>query len=194
MLVTESRIGCVILAAGASNRLGVEKALVDVGSGTLVEWIVRRLCNHGISPLVVTKSKIEKEVSQAVSDFEVIVNPNPSTGRTGTLQVGISNLDLSIGGGYRLLVVPIDRPGFSDSTLLRLIGSDNTCCPMKDDRGGHPLILAVEDVERVRRAAPDDSLRSLVDPVRFEVDDPQLHLNIDLPGDLENLSERLASI
>ncbi|MDP7002432.1 MAG: NTP transferase domain-containing protein [Candidatus Thalassarchaeaceae archaeon] len=187
-----SRIACVILAAGSSSRLGTEKAILDVGSVTLVGWIARRLLDNGISPIIVTKSEIENEVVNSVSSCEVIVNPNPSRGRTGTLQIGISALDLSIDGAFRLLVVPVDRPGFSDSTLLRLIGSENTCCPQKDGRGGHPLILSVRDVEKIRRASPWDSLRDLVNPEKFEVDDPELHLNIDTPDVLENLTERLS--
>ncbi len=194
MPVVESRIECVVLAAGLSERLGRSKVLVKIGEGILVEWIVRRLVAQGLSPIVVTRSEIEREVVEATSPCQVLVNPNPDAGRTGTLQVGIANLDVVTGRGYRLLVVPVDRPGFSDSTLSRLVSSERTCCPMKDGRGGHPLVLSADDVEGIRTASPDDPLRNLVKPFKFEVGDPHLHLNVDTSVDLIGLTDSLADL
>ncbi len=62
MAVVESRIECVVLAAGSSERLGQSKVLVNIGEDTLVGWIVRRLVAQGLSPVVVTRSEIEGEV------------------------------------------------------------------------------------------------------------------------------------
>lgn len=194
MAVVESRIECVVLAAGSSERLGQSKVLVNIGEDTLVGWIVRRLVTQGLSPVVVTRSEIEGEVVEATPSCEVLVNPNPDAGRTGTLQVGIANLDVVTGHGYRLLVVPVDRPGFSDSTLSRLVSSERTCCPMKDGRGGHPLVLSADDVDGIRTASPDVPLRNLVKPFRFEVGDPHLHLNIDASVDLIGLTDSLADL
>jgi len=42
------RIECVILAAGSSNRLGRDKALIRIGAGTLVEWLSERVSNRGV--------------------------------------------------------------------------------------------------------------------------------------------------
>ena len=106
----------------------------------------------------------------------------------------IANLDVVTGRGYRLLVVPVDRPGFSDSTLSRLISSERTCCPMKDERGGHPLVLSADDVEGIRTASPDEPLRNLIEPFKFEVGDPHLHLNVDTSVDLIGLTDSLADL
>ncbi|RZP09888.1 MAG: hypothetical protein EVA35_02845, partial [Candidatus Poseidoniales archaeon] len=113
-------IGCVVLAAGSSERLGMPKALIRVGEGNLIGWLVSRLQARGLEPLVVTNGDILEEVTDSV-DCRVIVNPEPEAGRTGTLQVGISHLESNI--RQRILVVPVDRPGFSDSTLESLISS-----------------------------------------------------------------------
>ena len=188
------RVECVILAAGSSIRLGKEKALIPVNSRTLVGWLAERVSERGLRPVIVTKSEIEGAVSKDVGKCELVINPDPSRGRTGSLQVGISTLDKSAGKGYRLLVVPVDRPGFSSSTLDRLIQSEVTCCPSRNGRGGHPLLLSVEDVDRARKVASDTPLREVVNPQRFEVDDPELHMNIDTPEDIEFLEERLAIV
>ena len=65
---------------------------------------------------------------------------------------------------------------------------------MRDGRGGHPLLLSPEDVERVRGSPEDSPLRQIVDPIRFEVIDETLHLNIDTPSDIEELGLKLDSI
>jgi len=183
---------CVILAAGSSIRLGQEKALVSVGSKTLVGWLSERITMKGMRPLIVTKTDIFEEVSKSVEDCDIVINPDPMRGRTGSIQVGISTLDNSIGAGYSLLVVPVDRPGFSNSTLDTLIQSKITCCPTKNGRGGHPVLLSPEDVEKTRGASSDTPLRNIVNPERFDVEDPELHLNIDTPEDIDFLEERLA--
>ncbi len=182
---------CIILAAGSSIRLGRDKALIDVGSQALISWILRRLSGRVDNITVVTNETNFEEISNIVSDAIVVINSDPHKGRTGSLKVGIESIDSSGAEDYRLLVVPVDRPGFSDSTLERLISSDQTCCPMKEGRGGHPLALVREDVEKVRKSSANIPLREVIEASRFEVSDRFLDLNIDTPEDLVNLHEIL---
>ncbi|MAS80302.1 MAG: hypothetical protein CMA28_01600 [Euryarchaeota archaeon] len=182
---------CIILAAGSSIRLGRDKALIDVGSQALISWISGRLSGRVDNITVVTNETNFEEISKIVSDAIVVINSDPHKGRTGSLKVGIESIDSSGAEDYRLLVVPVDRPGFSDSTLERLISSDQTCCPMKEGRGGHPLALVREDVEKVRKSSANIPLREVIEASRFEVSDRFLDLNIDTPEDLVNLHEKL---
>ena len=185
---------CVILAAGSSSRLGIDKALIDVGSQTLVSWISRRLSGRVANITIVANASNFEEISKLVSGANVILNRNPKKGRTGSLKVGIASIDSSGAKGYRLLVVPVDRPGFSDSTLDRLICSKETCCPMKEGRGGHPLMISNIDVEKVRKSSADSPLKEVIGASKFEVLDRFLNLNIDTPEDIVNLKEKLKSV
>ena len=184
-------IGCVVLAAGSSERLGQSKALVRIGERCLIEWVVSRLQAHGLNPLVVTNEEIADEVAASV-DCGVVVNPDPEAGRTGTLQVGIGHI--GTGSGQRILVVPVDRPGFSDSTLETLLDSTATSCPTQGGRGGHPILLSAEDAGKVVEGLPSAPLRNLINPVRIEVTDPYLHLNVDRPEDLGWLADAFAGL
>ena len=65
MKVINSEIGCIVLAAGESSRLGHPKALIEVGGETLVSWVSRRLTELGLSPVIVTRN----ELYQKVKDF-----------------------------------------------------------------------------------------------------------------------------
>ncbi len=184
-------LGCVVLAAGASERLGQPKALVKIGKRCLVEWVVSRLQAHGLEPLVVTNEEIVEEVAASV-DCGVVVNPDPGAGRTGTLQIGIGHI--GTGAGQRILVVPVDRPGFSDSTLETLLDSTATSCPTQGGRGGHPILLSAEDAVKVVESSPSAPLRNLINPIRIEVTDPYLHLDVDRPEDLGWLADAFAGL
>jgi len=188
------QIGCVIIAAGFSERMGKEKSLLKIGSRTMTKWFFDRMMAHDFNPIVVTRKDLGQKISEQISQHRIVTNPTPESGRTGSIQVGISKLDRLSESPYRLLVVPIDRPGFSDSTLSKLTVSIETCCPEKDGFGGHPILLSVEDVEIVRGASPETPLRDLVNPNRLKVDDPFLHLNIDKEESLVGLAEILLGI
>jgi CTP:molybdopterin cytidylyltransferase MocA len=188
------RLECIILAAGSSSRLGRDKALIRIGPYTLIRWLSDRVSEKGDDVTVVANEGNIREISKILPKSNVVVNNEPHKGRTGSLKIGISSIDFSRGPNYRLLVVPVDRPGFSDSTLKRLIDSEETCCPMREGRGGHPLLLSPEDVDKVRESSDELPLRDIVNPGRFEVMDKVLHLNIDTPSEIENLQQKLDCI
>ena len=81
-------IGCIVLPAGYSTRLGEEKALLETGEGPLVGWLVNRLQRQGLEPVVVTNEQLFEDIRESV-ECEVICNPDPNSGRTGTVQLGI---------------------------------------------------------------------------------------------------------
>ena len=187
---------CIILAAGASRRLGEPKAMIEKNGTPLIQWMVNRLESKGIEPIIVTRQELMLDIALCCPDRTIVVNPNPDAGRTGSIRCGILHIhsEKSKVRPYRLLMVPVDRPGFSDDTLSTIIDQHKCCVPSKDGKGGHPLLLSAGDVERVRGSAGDSPLREIINPTRFEVIDEMLHLNIDTPPDMERLGQKLDSI
>ena len=187
---------CIVLAAGASERLGQPKALLPFGEMTLIQYLVERLESFGLQPVIVTRAELSVDIMLALPERIIVINPNPEAGRTGSLQTGLKQILDSKGGqrAFRLLIVPVDRPGFSDATLKTLLDSETCRCPSKDGKGGHPLLLMAEDVARVLTADPSTPLRDLCSPTRFEVEDAHLHLNLDEPDDLEALQGLVESM
>ena len=68
-------VECVILAAGSSSRLGMDKALVDVGSQTLISWISRRLSSRLANITIVANESNFAEISKTVSDVKCNSKP-----------------------------------------------------------------------------------------------------------------------
>ena len=182
---------CIVLAAGASSRLGQPKALAQIQGKPLIQYLVERLESKGLEPVIVTRAEISVDLMLAVPNRTIVINPAPDMGRTGSLQCGLKQILDTKGGerGFKLMVVPVDRPGFSNSTLKIIMQQDKCACPSKDGRGGHPLLLMADDVARIRTADPDTPLRDLCTPERIEVDDLHLHFNLDTPSDLEVLRD-----
>ena len=182
---------CIVLAAGASSRMGQPKALLELNGKPLIQHLVERLEVQGLEPVIVTNAEISVDVLLALPERTVVINPNPEAGRTGSLQCGLKQILDTKGGerAFRLLVVPVDRPGFSDATLQLMMAKECCACPAKDGRGGHPLLLMPDDVAQIWTAEPDTPLRELCQPERFEVDDLHLHLNLDTPEDIEVLRD-----
>ena len=157
----------------------------------MIQHLVERLEHRGLEPVIVVCAEISVDVLVALPNRTVVVNPTPEAGRTGSLQTGLRQLLDTKGGerAYKVLVVPVDRPGFSDSTLKLIMEQEQCACPSKDGRGGHPLLLMAEDVARIRTAPPNKPLKDLCTPERIEVDDLHLHLNLDTPSDIEVLRD-----
>ena len=102
---------CVILAAGSSSRLGMDKALIDVGPQKLISWISQRLSGRVANITIVVNEANFMEISELVSYANVVLNPDPHKGRTGSLKVGIDSIDSSGKVDYGLLVGPCGPAG-----------------------------------------------------------------------------------
>ena len=185
----------VVLAAGASKRLGQPKPMIPIKLGNreipLVKWVVERLELGGITPIIVTNQELLIEVTFAIPGRTVVLNPAPEKGRTGSIQCALATIISNIKSkrGMQVLIAPVDRPGFSNSTLEVLRHTEFSACPAKDGRGGHPVLITEEDVEKIMLAKPEASLRDLISPMKINVTDKYLHLNVDTPDDLEQLQQ-----
>lgn len=186
----------VILAAGASQRLGQPKSLVMVGDSTLVGLAYRKLVEAGCSPiLIVTRSELSVPIMQATVGSTVIVNQTPEDGRTGSIQCGI----LSLAGDKgrmprRVVIAPVDRPGWSIGHVKSLLLEQRSSTLASNGRRGHPLLLDAEAIQSVLAAPAQSALRELVSFAEVAVDAPLLGLNIDHPDDLILLKKHEVSL
>ena len=179
---------CIILAAGASRRLGEPKALIEKNGTPLIQWMVNRLESKGIYPIIITRQELMIDIALCCPERTIVVNPNPDAGRTGSIRCGILhiNSNKSKVRPYRLLMVPVDRPGFSDETLSMMIEQDKCSVPSKDGKGGHPIMLTKNEMDRILSEKDlDKPLREIVTPEYIEVKDDNLHLNLDYQIDIE---------
>jgi molybdenum cofactor cytidylyltransferase len=186
----------VVLAAGASNRLGQPKALIRVGGTSLLARAVNQLTALGCSPVyVVTRTALMVDVLLEADGATVLVNSNPDEGRTGSLQVALKALYAERGRWpSHVVMAPVDRPGWRPDAVAPLLAQSGCRAPAFDGRRGHPVTLDGEAMSAVLGASPAVPLRDVVAFEASPVHGPWLGLNIDTPEALSHLLENEAAL
>jgi molybdenum cofactor cytidylyltransferase len=109
----------VILAAGASSRLGEPKQLARLGRERLLDRAVRVAGKAGCGPIVVVlgavAERIQAECGLAVC--RVVINPAWADGMATSLGAGVAALDGSVEGA---VVMTCDQPAVTAEHLQRL--------------------------------------------------------------------------
>lgn len=137
--VSERRTGAVILAAGASSRMGRNKMLLDVHGVPMVRRAVQVAIDAGVSLVVVVVGNDEAQVREALSGLVCLFAVNPDfTGPTSTsLHAGLRALDDSVDATIVLLA---DMVRVTPAMVRALIASvEESGAPLAVSRYGDVL-------------------------------------------------------
>lgn len=123
-----ARIGAVVLAAGASKRLGCPKPLLTFGGMTLVERSVREALGSEVSEVVVVTGHAHEVVERvltlrfrrdiACGRLKIAYEPRFEEGQSVSLKRGISCLNDGVDGALLILA---DQPFITSGHLNALI-------------------------------------------------------------------------
>ena len=193
MSMPEVRLAAVILAAGASSRMGRPKLLLPWRSTTVLGHTLsmwRALGAVELAIVLVSNSPLASELEPGVTR---ITNPQPELGmfesircaaRSQVWQPAITHFALILG----------DQPHVRSSTLQSLLEftamhPTEICQPSRHGRGRHPVILprvvftslAQSNAQHLK----DFMLSRGEAPARIEIDDHGLDLDLDTPEDYQ---------
>ena len=189
----------VLLAAGASQRLGEPKALVDLGGQSPLSRLTAAgtsVCDE--APICIAGVHFEEILAAAPSGLEVIQHTGWSAGRTSSIQAAQRARP-----ERDLLIAPVDVPLVPPAVFESLrvawqaAGSpargwlapfvrvaDKNCM-------GHPILIGRELASELMSLKPDEPLRNLrnrAEPLlRVEVQSKRILDDLDTPQDLKNL-------
>jgi molybdenum cofactor cytidylyltransferase len=129
----------VVLAAGASRRLGRPKQMVEIGEETLLARAVRVAQEAGLKPVFVVISA-GQDVAFGVDKLvgcRVLVNERAEEGMASSIRVGVwAALESGAGG---VVVMACDQPAVSVSHLrLLMAGGDEVVASEYAGRQGVP--------------------------------------------------------
>jgi molybdopterin-guanine dinucleotide biosynthesis protein A len=112
----------VVLAGGASRRLGQDKALLRIGAGlTLLERTVATVHAAGLREVVLSVSTVERgrtlrEAVPAVAGLPLVVDAEPGRGPLGALHAALSAFP-----HHHVLLVACDMPRLHVAALRALL-------------------------------------------------------------------------
>ena len=183
-------IAAIVLAAGASSRMGHAKAMLTLGPAgpTFVDAITDtlRAADVPVWRIVVAPG------FAARGDHDV-VNPDPSLGMLSSIQCGLGDFPEPPDA---VLVWPVDHPLVAPETVRAILAafkSANTpvVVPTYKGRRGHPVLFAARVFPELLAADRSHGAREVVhahdDRVELEVSDPGVIEDIDTPADYERV-------
>lgn len=118
----KTEISAIILAAGASRRLGRPKQLLEVGGEPLVGRAARLALEAGCRPVIVVVGAEREAVEAAVGRQEVqtVYNPDWPSGMGSSVRAGLTALPADVNAALFLLT---DQPHLDRGLLERLLAA-----------------------------------------------------------------------
>jgi molybdenum cofactor cytidylyltransferase len=189
----------IILAAGASSRMGRPKALLPIGDDVFVTRVCRTLLDAGVDDLVVVAGAEHADVAAAIRDAglpaRVVENPRRRDGQLSSVLTGLAVADRP--GVDAVLVHLVDVPLVRAATARAVLdGFLRTRAPIVrpavGDRHGHPVLFARRVFDDLRRADPSTGAKAVVrahaaEVCSIAVDDEGACEDVDTPEDLSRM-------
>lgn len=172
----------ILLAAGASRRMGSPKALLPWGTGTFVQHLCSQLDSLDFAGRgIVTRPELADRLEV---DWPVWINPQPDRGMVSSLQTALQFVHEDCPW---LLVCLVDQPAISRETfqLMAAQASDSGwSSPVYQGRRGHPVVIGRSCFASLRVAGSDQNPRDVLAQfprTLVEVSDPGVALDFDTP-------------
>ncbi|MBL8755827.1 MAG: NTP transferase domain-containing protein [Planctomycetes bacterium] len=180
------RTVAIVPAAGKGERMGADKALLDLGGTTAIARIVATCRAAGVDEVLVVRRDGAAPLPAGTAAQVVVVPPGGEM--ADSLRAAQAALPAS---STNVLVFPVDHALVEAETVVALLATVERgaaiALPLFRRRPGHPIALRRDVFAEI--AEPTALLRDLVkrDPARVRVvpsANPWVHADLDHPEDL----------
>jgi molybdenum cofactor cytidylyltransferase len=190
------------MVMGKPSPEGAGKALLPLGSETVLERVIRSVLQAGVGDVLVVTGHGAEGLAPVLSSLSVrhVHNPGYEMGMFSSVRTGAS----ALGGDVEaFFVLPVDCALVRPEVLARLLRSYHeteggilhpTCCDVR----GHPPLISGRYREELSQASETDDLRSFLrrhssDERDVEVEDLTILMDMDTPEEYQKL-QRFAAL
>lgn len=184
--VTAGELAGIILAAGASRRMGSPKALLDYRGETFLGRLTRVL-SRSCDPVIVVAGVHADLIRERMDRrARLVINPDPDRGQLSSLQTALAEVPQDAAG---FLFTPVDCPTVREGTIETLIDAfykNGTlfAIPRYRGRRGHPVCVRASLIAEFLALPPTAETRAVVnmhaDRITYiDVDDPGVLADVD---------------
>jgi CTP:molybdopterin cytidylyltransferase MocA len=181
----------VVLAAGASSRMGTPKALVDLDGATFATRINNAARSGGVGGVlfVVGPPDGDRVKAKLPPGAAAVWNPDPSRGMLSSVQTAVQAAVPR--GTTAILVWPVDQPSVRAETVRQILDAapGKIIVPRHAGKGGHPVRIPAKFFPQLVALPVDAGLHGLLDAQResvvyLDVDDPGVTRDFDTPEEV----------
>jgi molybdenum cofactor cytidylyltransferase len=175
-MAEQSSWALILLAAGASTRMGRPKQLLPVGGRPLLRHVVEAVLAAPVSPVVVVLGANATEIAPCLEGLSVrvVVNPGWAEGMGSSMRAGMDSLISCAPAAAGVIVALADQPDLASGHLARLIEAQHvTGRPIVASEcggvRGPPVLFAASFFPALRTLQGDAGARPLLQAHAHEV-------------------------
>jgi len=194
-------VGAVVLAAGASKRMGEPKLLLPwLNKRTIIEHTVEQLIKLRIDPIVVVIGHYSDDIKGALQRWEVQFTQNRAFKTAelgGSLRAGLNALPMNASAA---LVVLGDQPNIPPKVIQQILMAyaeqqRDIILPQFDGKTGYPVLIARRHWPELLAMKDDSGFEKWLtthtaDALRVPVDTDSIFRSVDTPQDYRDAKAR----
>lgn len=194
------RFGAIILAAGASTRMGTPKQLLTYQDQPLVVRAAEAALASSAWPVVVVLGANAEKIRPVLARLPVLIAENPAwaEGMAASIRAGIATLQQFSRALDAALVALCDQPHFSAEIIGRLVAAQRATrssivAARYGSRNAAPAFFLREHFSTLAALTGEEGARQLLnhDLSRVAtVDLPELAVDLDTPADYAQATRR----
>ncbi|MHC4072019.1 MAG: nucleotidyltransferase family protein [Planctomycetota bacterium] len=159
-------ICAVVLAAGLSRRMGVQKLLLPFGGKTVIAHIVDQILASAVDEVYVVVGHQARRVRRELSDryVSIVNNPDYESGMLSSVRCGLRALPRRC---RTVLVALGDQPSITSKLVDEMLQSFTSAeksilVPFHDGRRGHPVLFSESYRDQILTHYDNVGLRGLL--------------------------------